>query len=179
MMTTIRRQAASCLYGLAPFLEDILKRHLDELTWEEADNTEPVPQGGVVETIKSQIKSILKSARSLDPHDPKLEALCNIIRNKKRLPNNKVMLFSSFRHTLNYLYNHLSTEGFRVGMVHGGTPDEERVILRNRFEKQREDTDSLDVLLFSEIGCEGLDYQFCDYIVNMTCLGIRCASSNE
>ena len=24
MMTTIRRQAASCLYGLAPFLEDIL-----------------------------------------------------------------------------------------------------------------------------------------------------------
>ena len=43
MMTTIRRQAASCLYGLAPFLEDILNRHLDELAWEEADNTTPVP----------------------------------------------------------------------------------------------------------------------------------------
>jgi hypothetical protein len=51
-------------------------------------------------------------------------------------------------------------------MIHGGTPDEERVELKNRFEKQREDSDSLDLLLFSEVGCEGLDYQFCDCIIN-------------
>ncbi|MFH1975012.1 MAG: helicase-related protein [Pseudomonadota bacterium] len=166
MMTTIRRQAASCLYGLAPFLEDILNRHLDELSWEEADNTEPVPQGDAISPIQSQIQTILESARSLDPHDPKLEALRNIIRDKQSLTNNKVMLFSSFRHTLHYLYKHLSTDGFRVGMIHGGTPDEERVDLKNRFERPREDGDSLDLLLFSEIGCEGLDYQFCDCIVN-------------
>lgn len=166
MITTIRRQAASCLFGLAPFLEDILNRHLDELSWEEADNTAAVPQGETVETIQSHIQSILESARSLDPDDPKLEALRTTIRNKQKLPNNKVMLFSSFRHTLNYLYRHLSEDGFRVGMIHGGTPDEERVDLRGRFEKHRDDADSLDVLLFSEIGCEGLDYQFCDCIVN-------------
>jgi len=166
MMTTIRRQAASCLYGLAPFLEDILKRHLDELSWEEADNTEPVPQGDAISTIESQIQTILESARSLDPCDPKLEALRNIIRDKQSLPNNKVMLFSSFRHTLSYLHKHLGAEDFRVGMIHGGTPDEERMELRNRFEKPREDGESLDLLLFSEIGCEGLDYQFCDCIVN-------------
>ncbi|MEW5948996.1 MAG: helicase-related protein [Thermodesulfobacteriota bacterium] len=166
MMTTIRRQAASCLYGLAPFIEDILNRHLDELSWEEADNTEPVPQGDAISQIQSQIQTILESARSLDPHDPKLEALRNIIRDKQSLPNNEVMLFSSFRHTLHYLYKHLSADGFRVGLIHGGTPDEERVELRNRFEKPREDMDSLDILLFSEIGCEGLDYQFCDCIVN-------------
>ena len=63
MMTTIRRQAASCLYGLAPFLEDILNRHLDELSWEEADNTEPVPQGDAISPIQSQIQTILESAR--------------------------------------------------------------------------------------------------------------------
>ena len=166
MMTTIRRQAASCLYGLAPFLEDILNRHLDELSWEEADNTAPVPQSEAVGTIQTQIQAILDGARSLDPDDPKLEALRNTIRDKQRLPNNKVMLFSSFRHTLNYLYRHLGADGFRVGMIHGGTPDEERVTLRSRFERPREDMDSLDVLLFSEIGCEGLDYQFCDCIVN-------------
>jgi len=166
MMTTIRRQAASCLFGLAPFLEDILNRHLDELSWEEADNSAAVPQGETVETIRSQIQSILESARILDSDDPKLEALRATIRNKQKLPNNKVMLFSSFRHTLNYLYRHLSKDGCRVGMIHGETPDEERVTLRSRFEKPRDDTDSLDVLLFSEIGCEGLDYQFCDCIVN-------------
>ena len=166
MMTTIRRQAASCLYGLAPFLEDILNRRLDELEWEESDNTAPVPRSDAVSPIQSQIQSILEQARSLDPLDPKLERLRNIIREKQNLPNNKVMLFSSFRHTLRYLNGHLRADGVRVGMIHGGTPDEERIELRSRFEKPREDSDSLDVLLFSEIGCEGLDYQFCDCIVN-------------
>jgi len=166
MMTTIRRQAASCLFGLAPFLEDILNRHLDELSWEEADNTEIVPQSDAVDSIELRIQTILEKARNLDPNDPKLDALRNIIRNKQSLPNNKVMLFSSFRHTLHYLYEHLKADGFRVGMIHGGTPDEDRVELRNRFEMQRDQDDGLDVLLFSEIGCEGLDYQFCDCIVN-------------
>ena len=166
MMTTIRRQAASCLYGLAPLLEDILNRHLDELEWEEADNTAQVPTDEAIDSIQSQIHAILERVRSLDPYDPKLESLHNIIRDKQDLLNNKIMLFSSFRHTLHYLFEHLSADGVRVGMIHGGTPDEERVELRSRFEKPREDSESLDVLLFSEIGCEGLDYQFCDCIVN-------------
>jgi len=166
MMTTIRRQAASCLYGLVPFIEDILNRHLDDMFLEESDYTDPVLGGETVDKIKSQIQLILEMARSLDPDDPKLEALRISLRNKQKLPNNKVMLFSSFRHTLNYLYRHLKEDGFRVGLIHGGTPDDERITLRRRFEKPREDMDSLDVLLFSEIGCEGLDYQFCDCIVN-------------
>lgn len=166
MMTTIRRQAASCLYGLAPFLEDILNRHLDELSWDEADNTDAVPLVDTVDSIEFQIQSILDKVRTLDPHDPKLDALRKIIRDKQALPNNKIMLFSSFRHTLNYLYKHLQAEGFRVGMIHGGTFDEERVKLRHQFEMSRDEDESIDVLLFSEIGCEGLDYQFCDCIVN-------------
>jgi len=166
MMTTIRRQAASCLFGLAPFLNDILSRHLDELSWEEADNTEQVPQNEVIASIESRIRTIQEKTQALDPTDPKLNALRKIIREKHNLANNKVMLFSSFRHTLHYLYQHLRMDGFRVGLVHGGTPDEDRVELRNRFALPREQDDALDVLLFSEIGCEGLDYQFCDCIVN-------------
>jgi len=166
MMTTIRRQAASCLYGLVPFLQEILNRHVDELAWEEADNTGEAPSATMVEAIETRIKMILEQARNLDPEDPKLEALRKIFRNKQELPNNKVMLFSSFRHTLHYLYQHLKTDGFRVGLVHGGTPDEERIEFRNRFELGQKDDNALDVLLFSEIGCEGLDYQFCDCIVN-------------
>lgn len=167
MMTTIRRQAASCIYGLAPFLEDILNRHIDELSWEEADDTESISQDhDDINQIQPQIKAILDSLINLDPYDPKLEALCNIIKDKQKLPNKKIMLFSSFRHTLSYLYKKLKEREFRIGMVHGGTPDEERVQLRIRFEKLPNDKDSLDLLLFSEIGCEGLDYQFCDCIVN-------------
>lgn len=165
MMTTIRRQAASCLFGLAPVLEDILNRHLDELPWEEADDA-VAPVDEAIIPIQSRIQNLLKAARTLEANDPKFEALRNIIRDKQKLPNNKVMLFSSFRHTLSYLFDHLCKDGLRVGLVHGGTPDEERVSLRARFEKPKEDADCLDLLLFSEIGCEGLDYQFCDCLVN-------------
>ena len=166
MMTTIRRQAASCLFGLGPFLEDILNRHIDELEWTEADNMAPVLRSDAVVSIQSQIQDVLEQARALDPVDPKYERLLNIVRDKQNLPNNKVMLFSSFRHTLHYLYERLKADGLRVGMLHGGTPDEERLVFRNRFEMPREDSNTLDILLFSEIGCEGLDYQFCDCIVN-------------
>ena len=160
MMTTIRRQAASCLYGLAPFLESILYRRLDELEWVEADDEESVPTSDAIASIQSQIEGVLEKARALDPYDPKFEALRTVIRKKQALSNNKVMLFSSFRHTLYYLYEKLKTDGVRVAMVHGRTPDEERVELRRLFENPREDSQALDVLLFSEIGCEGLDYQF-------------------
>ena len=166
MMTTIRRQAASCLFGLAPFLEDILNRHIDELEWTEADSTAPVLRRDAVDSIQPKIQAVLEQARALDPSDPKYERLHDVIRDKQNLPNNKVMLFSSFRHTLHYLYERLRADGLRVGMLHGGTPDEERLALRNRFTMPREDSNTLDILLFSEIGCEGLDYQFCDCIVN-------------
>jgi len=167
MMTTIRRQAASCLFGLAPLLEGILNRRLDELSWEEADDAETNLKDGTIDKIRPEIQSLLKRARELDSKDdPKLNALRTIIEDKQGLANNKVMLFSSFLHTLRYLHGHLEADGFRVAMVYGGTLDEDRVALRNRFEMARENPEALDVLLFSEIGCEGLDYQFCDCIVN-------------
>ena len=166
MMTTIRRQLASCLYGLEPLLEEILNRHLDELAWTEADTAESMPQEESLAPIQRQIKTLLKEARTLASPDLKLKELRKIIRERQRLSNNKLMVFSSFRHTLAYLYRHLESDGFRVGMVHGGTPDDERVELRDRFEKPKKESASLDVMLFSEVGCEGLDYQFCDCIVN-------------
>ncbi len=166
LMTTIRRQLASCLYGLEPLLEEILSRHLDELAWGEADSTESIPQEDTVNRIQDQIEVIHEKVRTITSPDRKLEALRQIIRERQNRPNNKLMVFSSFRHTLAYLYKHLGSDGFRVGMVHGGTPDDERIELRDRFEKSKEETNALDIMLFSEIGCEGLDYQFCDCIVN-------------
>ena len=166
MMTTLRRQLASCLYGLEPMLEDILSRHLDELTWTEADVTGPIPLEDTIVQIRDQIQIILQKAKSINSHDQKLESLRGTIQERQDLPNNKIMLFSSFRHTLAYLYKHLKADGIRVGMIHGGVADEERLELRNRFEKPRTAHDSLDLMLFSEVGCEGLDYQFCDCMVN-------------
>ena len=166
MMTTLRRQVASCLHGLEPLLEDILNRRLDELEWTEAGAVDEIPSVELVTQIREQIEGILERAKNLDADDLKLEALRKIVRSRQRRRNNKIMIFSSFRHTLAYLHEHLMAEGFRVGLIHGGVPDEERLELRSRFEKLKTEDDSLDLMLFSEVGCEGLDYQFCDCIVN-------------
>ncbi len=166
MMTTLRRQLASCLHGLEPLLEDILNRRLDEFEWTEADALDAMPTAELTTHIREHVQTLLEKAKNLDPKDLKLEALRKIVRERQNLPNNKVMIFSSFRHTLSYLHKNLRQDGFRVAQIHGGTPDEERLQLRERFEKPRSETDSLDLMLFSEVGCEGLDYQFCDCIVN-------------
>jgi len=167
MMTTIRRQTASCIFGLAPFLRDILSRHLGEMELDELNEENSAPADLLSENVKDEIQKVLTLAEALrGTPDPKLDALHKIIRDKQSLPNNKLMVFSTFRHTLNYLHGRLKADGIRVAVIHGGTPDEERIAQRSRFEQPKEVGDALDVLLFSEIGCEGLDYQFCDCMVN-------------
>ena len=56
--------------------------------------------------------------------------------------------------------------GLRYGLVHGGVPDDQRAELRRRFALPKDDPETLDVLLSSEVGGEGLDFQFCDLLIN-------------
>jgi len=172
MMTTVRRQAASCIFGLKPYLEEMLNRHADELFVADllndaVDDTfdSELDLSGIL-SIEKEIKELLSLAQNLDGNDPKYDELRRIVEEKQKRENHRVMLFSSFRHTLSYLHKKLVNDGLRTGLIHGGIPDYERVELRRRFEKSKEDAEALDILLFSEVGCEGLDYQFCDCLVN-------------
>lgn len=171
LLTTIRRQAASCIHGLVPLLQDILSRRLTDLDCVEVDEEDG--EGLDIDHAASSVRQLIDAALALAGKlprdfstDPKVLALKDILAQKQLLPNNKVMLFSSFRHTLLYLCEALQAAGCRVGLIHGDVDDPSRIVYRARFEKDREDSDALDVLLFSEIGCEGLDYQFCNCIVN-------------
>ena len=166
LMTTIRRQTASCLFGLVPMLDDILYRHADEWIDDECLVQAALFMRDDENAIRQRIQEVIRLANALPPDDPKLERLSDILRDRRRRPEGRVMVFSSFLHTLRYLYEKLSARGIRVGLIHGGVPDEERRALRERFALPTEHPDALDVLLFSEVGCEGLDYQFCDCMVN-------------
>lgn len=166
MMTTIRRQAASCLYGLAPLLSDMLNRKLDQLELIEASDAEDDVDLSFVESIRAEIGDLVARAESLDPSDPKINAFIRALKDKTKLENNKALVFSTFRHTLAYLARHTEAAGLRFGLIHGDVPDEERALLRKRFSLQKNDPNALDVLLSSEVGCEGLDFQFCDFLVN-------------
>ena len=169
MMTTIRRQTASCLFGLIPMLEDILTRHMEELIDDTFLDNVFGNNEKEFQEIKIHIDEMLSLAKKLPDEDPKLDALLRVIKEKQKEDKKKVMIFSSFRHTLSYLFEKLNDENIRVGIIHGGIVDEERRKLRKRFnpdETPCDSTEALDVLLFSEVGCEGLDYQFCDCMIN-------------
>ncbi|MBT8162557.1 DEAD/DEAH box helicase family protein [Arthrobacter sp. GN70] len=165
VLSTLKRQAASCLNGLAPFVEDLLQRKLTAEELSEADVEVDELDSSALGSFVAEIKDIADRAAALTD-DPKLERLLSYVDEKKLLTNNKLLVFSTFRHTLGYLLGHLMGRGARVGLVHGGVPDEERRVLRARFAKDKSDPDAIDLLLSSEVGTEGLDYQFCDALVN-------------
>lgn len=166
MMTTIRRQAASCLYGLAPLLQDILAGKLNQLEVLEATDGEIGSDLSFVSEIRGDISFLLDQASALDPYDPKVGEFVRVLSDKDKLANNKALIFSTFRHTLAYLAKHVQRTGIRYGLIHGDIPDEERSELRRRFALPKEDVNALDTLLSSEVGCEGLDFQFCDFLIN-------------
>ena len=166
MMSTIRRQAASCLYGLAPLLRDMLAGRLDRLeAMDGVDGEIPVDAAFLAE-IRADIERLLETADDLDPIDPKIQAFVRVLRDKDGMANNKVLAFSTFRHTLAYIEHHVADAGLRYGLVHGGVLDDQRAELRRRFALPKNDPDALDVLLSSEVGGEGLDFQFCDLLIN-------------
>jgi superfamily II DNA or RNA helicase len=164
LMSMIRRQLASCVHGLAPLLEEIMQRGLAAL--ESADTEAPDSARDLLDSIRAEIARLARMARELPPEDPKVDRLLNIARGKVTMPNHRLLLFSTFRHTLAYLERKLVGAGIRAGLVHGGIDNDERRALRRRFALPKADSEAIDVLLSSEIGSEGLDFQFCDAIVN-------------
>ncbi|MDB4712358.1 helicase-related protein [Verrucomicrobiales bacterium] len=166
MMTTIRRQAASCIYGLAPLLKDIIEGNLDHLEGMDDNDTEIIANLNFIEDIRVDSASLIEQAALLDDQDPKVEEFIRVILEKGKLDKNKAMVFSTFRHTLSYLSGKLEAADVRHGLIHGSIPDRERSSIRRRFSLDKDDPEALDVLLSSEVGCEGLDFQFCDFLIN-------------
>lgn len=167
MMCTIMRQAASCIYGLAPFLNDLVERRLGQIQEDgelyEYDYALNSDEENSLFELADEIAGLVEK---LPESDPKFDKMLEVIRQKQTEDNNRVIIFSSFRHTLRYINKKLVENGIRVGQVDGSVSDEDRFKMRQRFLLEREHDDAIDVLLFSEVGCEGLDYQFCDTMIN-------------
>lgn len=165
MMNMIQRQCSSCIFGMIPLLKQILDRNISAIldAYCEADEQ---TLNEIIQSVKDLFVELQQEAESLSPDDNKYEELLKTIKDKQTMENNKIIVFSTFRHTLAYLLGKLQSEGLRVEVIHGDVSDENRRVLRKRFELQKNDENALDILLFSEVGCEGLDYQFCDYMVN-------------
>ncbi|MCH5276988.1 MAG: DEAD/DEAH box helicase [Desulfovibrionaceae bacterium] len=94
-----------------------------------------------------------------EKNDSKLNDLYTILKNE---PKEKIIIFSYYRGTLNYLQKKLMEIGEIVSLIHGDIPVEKRW---DELENFRSPTGSR-ILLASEVGSEGIDLQFCHILIN-------------
>ena len=168
----LRRQLSSSVFALAPFLEETLSKNILNMSDAEGDIEDFDENEGednisnILDNFKNEIAQISHLANSLSAKDLKIEEFIKVIEEKEKLDNNKFLVFSTFKHTLTYLHSVLVQKNKRVGLITGEVKDYERLDLRNRFALEKDDPKAIDILLSSEVGCEGLDYQFCDALIN-------------
>ena len=163
---SLERQASSCLPALIPMLDSFVQtgRFVSE---EHSDYFEGVDSQDLPPALVEDAKRLQVLAANLSPEDPKLEHLRQLAHTVLEDSHpKKVLAFSYFLHTLDYLQRNLSGGSIRIAQITGKTDDGDREELRRRFRLPYDDGDAIDILLSSEVGCEGLDYEFCDCLVN-------------
>ena len=164
-----QRLMASCMTAsLARFLSvsgDAPDDEESELSSEEASEAQQSENRPLIDAIRRRIEGRWPDqtwlAQELAHPDTKFGLLIRELRKHlEGRPNAKVVLFSSFRGTVDYLGQRLSENGVRNIVVkggHGGTDD----ILR-----EFEAPDGPNVLVSTEVTSEGLDLQFCELLIN-------------
>lgn len=169
IIDSLERQAASCLPALVPTLDRFLQ--IGRFSSHELSDAPEEEDEDIVAELTPELimeaQSLRAMAGQLPDGDPKYDALDEIVQTTMNASGpGKVLIFSFFLHTLAYLERRLRTDGYRVATITGRVPDEEREHLRERFRLPKEHQEAIDVLLSSEVGTEGLDYEFCDRLIN-------------
>jgi SNF2 family DNA or RNA helicase len=95
-------------------------------------------------------------------NDSKFVRLVEIANQIVKTENKKLIIFSFFKSTLDYLQDRLRDIGINCLRIDGDVPINDRQSIIQKFETLNDS----DVLLSSEVGSEGLDMQFCDHLVN-------------
>jgi superfamily II DNA or RNA helicase len=158
-----QRQAASCLPVMSDYLQEALQRHQVETDFEEGEEEWSSDSGPkLVAPEMAALEDALQACRALGDVDSKFARLSleleQIFTDE---PEAQMLMFSFFRRTLSYLEMRLRDLGYTVARMDGRTPRDERERLIEEFRES-----SFQILLSSEIGAEGLDFEFVRYLVN-------------
>ncbi|MGF1583061.1 MAG: SNF2-related protein [Gemmataceae bacterium] len=159
------RQAASCLPAAIEAQADRIARDDDEavdqvdvlpsdLNLPARSESEPLPSVNVAWSCRDS------------KYDGFRQMLAEIWETD---PNSKVIVFTFFVGTSKYLTQRLEEEGVRTLRIAGDVPSNPHNPNRDergqRVRAFREDPD-IRVLVSTEVGSEGLDFQFCHHLVN-------------
>jgi SNF2 family DNA or RNA helicase len=128
----------------------------------------------------SELKDVAEESLAANPHslgdfswsgqDSKLKKFFELLDGIWREePEAKVLVFAFFKGTVRYLEQQLLARGVNATRIDGDVPSD----LRNKKNDERgqrlrafEFDSSIKVMLSTEVGSEGLDFQFCHVLVN-------------
>ena len=157
-------QMSSCMYAAAKawatdISDDEVTRLSDDARIGESDEPrEPVRP--LIEHIAADLKEF--DYRLLRDADTKFTTFCDwLLKYMMDRPNDKVIVFSYFRGTLEYLSERLAEHRVLSQVLHGGLAETKQHVI-DRFKH----SNTKKVLLTSEVASEGVDLQFSRCIVN-------------
>lgn len=155
------RQAASCLAAFRAHLEDAERKRTAVDLEVDRSTFDPFDQNG--ERDRLGPGELLGLSRAIGVMDSKFDRFSDVLRSAlAEDPGGKALVFSYFKGTLRYLAKRLRALGVAVDVISGDVPVTERLRIIDRFRSDPE----VRVLLSSEVGAEGLDFQFCGILVN-------------
>ncbi len=165
------RATASCIPAAIDYFADKLRTNsaveLDDFE-EEGESYEDDKPTAWSSSLRSRFKELVDLYKSAEPPDSKLKALLETLRDiwadddANSHPRRKIVIFSFFRGTLNYLARTLRSRGIENCKIHGGVsiPDREQAV--DDFLRKN----TIPVLLTSEVGGEGIDLVQASVVVN-------------
>lgn len=165
-----QRQVSSCIQATRSALSELMRKKRfapaaaddGDVIDPSADVEEPIPANE--QSIRAAAK-LVKSAAEIGNVDTKFDMFRSALTQLEHEdPNAKIVVFSFFKRTLEYLRGKLEASGFAgsVGVIHGDVKNIERQKILKRFREGSE----IKILLSSEVGGEGLDFEFCNVLFN-------------
>jgi superfamily II DNA or RNA helicase len=151
------RQAASCIPASVEYFAATLSGEDDDGVEGWLTNA---PRGPLPDDVRT-LRDLVKLGRGVRKDSKVDEFLHAIRRSLAEKPTRKILVFSFFKRTLRYLRDQLAQAGITALHIDGDVKPVERAGRIRQFKDG-----SIPVLLSSEVGAEGLDFQFCDTIVN-------------
>jgi superfamily II DNA or RNA helicase len=159
-----QRQLASCIPAMVEYYEgkigppgglDSEESDTDTEDWSTATAADP-------ESRRQHLRQLIQSWYQTGQPDSKFKVLQQCLDElQETQPGEPVVIFSYFKKTLEYLSRRLGALGYSNTVISGSFPPVER---EKRIAQFREG--KYQILLSSEVGSEGLDFQFCHILFN-------------